>query len=60
MDLYLTRSKRSYKLFLHFEKPECIGGQAWVSKGMVQLDDNDYDIIFEDSPIKVKLIKTEE
>lgn len=54
--MYLTRNKRSYKLILHFTKPECIGNQAWVSdERAVQLNDADYDITFEESPVEVEL-----
>ena len=55
--MYLTRNKRSYKLILHFAKPECIGNQAWVSdERAVQLNDDDYDITFEQSPVEVELV----
>lgn len=54
--MYLTRNKRSYKLILHFEKPICVGNQAWISDDRaVQLNDDDYDITFEQSPVEVEL-----
>lgn len=57
MKMYLTRNKRSYKLILHFAKPKCIGNQAWVSdERAVQLNDADYDVIFEQSPVEVELV----
>ena len=55
--MYLTRNKRSYKLILHFEKPKCIGNQAWVSdERAVQLNDDDYDVTFEEGPVEVELV----
>lgn len=54
--MYLTRNKRSYKLILHFEKPTCVGNQAWISDDRaVQLNDDDYDTTFEESPVEVEL-----
>ena len=55
--MYLTRNKRSNKLILHFDKPRCINNQAWVSDDRaVQLNDDDYDITFEESPVEVELV----
>ena len=55
--MYLTRNKRSYKLILHFAKPTCVGSQAWISDDRaVQLNDADYDITFEESPVEVELV----
>lgn len=55
--MYLTRNKRSYKLILHFDKPRCINNQAWVSDDRaVQLNDAEYDVSFENSPMEVELV----
>jgi hypothetical protein len=56
MKMYLTRNKRSNKLILHFDKPRCLNNQAWVSDDReIQLNDAEYDVTFENSPMEVEL-----
>lgn len=55
--MYLTRNKRSFRLILHFIKPVCVNDQAWVSDSRaVPLNDDEYDITFEESPTEVELV----
>ena len=52
-----TRNKRSFRLILHFIKPVCVNDQAWISDDRaVQLNDNDSDVTFEESPVEVELV----